>query len=220
MGKRGSVSKIQSIRFPKWMADAIEEIAEKCGYTFTDVVLDLLRQELAIMGYSSGLGREAAVPEITPKPIKGSDKSFLTRETSPAYGPEPSDEEVWLSYYGETAAGEPLDISNPSDIRIKCPRKLLKGDPSDYFALQIRGYSMTKAKISDGDRVLIRATNDPQEGKIMLVRYENRSTLKRLKKVKNIWILCWEDGSGKEVEVKSKDYQVQGLHVFTWKSPL
>jgi hypothetical protein len=30
------------IRFPKWMHDAIEEIAEKGGHTFTDVVIDLL----------------------------------------------------------------------------------------------------------------------------------------------------------------------------------
>jgi len=60
MGTRGSDRKIQSIRFPVWIADAIEEIAEKGGHTFTDVVVDLLRQELKEMGYSMGIGREAA----------------------------------------------------------------------------------------------------------------------------------------------------------------
>jgi hypothetical protein len=59
MGKRGSLTKSQSIRFPVWMANAIEEIAEKGGYTFTDVILDLLRQELNEMGYTMGIGREA-----------------------------------------------------------------------------------------------------------------------------------------------------------------
>jgi len=61
MGRKGSVGKVQSIKFPIWMANSIEEIAEKGGHTFTDVVLDLLRQELAAMGYNMGIGREAAL---------------------------------------------------------------------------------------------------------------------------------------------------------------
>ena len=59
MGKKGSDKKAQSIRFPKWMADAIDEIAEKGGHTFTDVVIDLLRQELAFMGYTMGIGQDS-----------------------------------------------------------------------------------------------------------------------------------------------------------------
>ncbi|MDR1107831.1 MAG: hypothetical protein LBL19_02230 [Spirochaetaceae bacterium] len=50
----------QSIIFEKWMAEAINEIAQKKGLTFTSVVQELLRQELAIMGYTMGIGREAA----------------------------------------------------------------------------------------------------------------------------------------------------------------
>ena len=54
----------KGVRFPKWMADSIEDIAKKGGHTFTDVVLDLLRQELAFMGYSMGIGRESAEKEV------------------------------------------------------------------------------------------------------------------------------------------------------------
>jgi hypothetical protein len=53
----------QSIIFERWMADAITEIAQKKGLTFTSVVLELLRQELAVMGYTIGIGREAAKDE-------------------------------------------------------------------------------------------------------------------------------------------------------------
>jgi hypothetical protein len=68
VGKKGSQGKTQSIRFPMWMATAIEEIAENGGFTFTEVVLDLLRQELAIMGYNMGIGREMSniIEEIKP----------------------------------------------------------------------------------------------------------------------------------------------------------
>jgi hypothetical protein len=50
-----------------WMADAINEIAEDKGLTFTAVVLDLLRQELAVMGYTMGIGREGSKTEPSDK---------------------------------------------------------------------------------------------------------------------------------------------------------
>jgi hypothetical protein len=60
MGRKTNEGRFQqSIIFEKWMADAIKEIAEDKGLTFTAVVLDLLRQELAVMGYTMGIGREA-----------------------------------------------------------------------------------------------------------------------------------------------------------------
>jgi hypothetical protein len=60
----------KSIIFEKWMAEAINEIAETKGLTFTSVVLELLRQELAVMGYAMGIGRESAdkLPESYPYP--------------------------------------------------------------------------------------------------------------------------------------------------------
>jgi hypothetical protein len=57
----------QSIIFEKWMADAIKGIAEDKGLTFTAVVLELLRQELAFMGYSIGIGREGSAGEPSGK---------------------------------------------------------------------------------------------------------------------------------------------------------
>jgi hypothetical protein len=61
MGRKTNEGRFQrSILFEKWMADAINEIAPKKGLTFTSVVHELLRQELAIMGYTMGIGREAA----------------------------------------------------------------------------------------------------------------------------------------------------------------
>jgi hypothetical protein len=59
MAKKREVSVQKGIRFPKWMFDRLEKIAEDKKATFTDVVLDLLRQELAAMGCTMGIGREA-----------------------------------------------------------------------------------------------------------------------------------------------------------------
>lgn len=65
MGSKGNSNKKQSIVFDIWMANAIQEIADKNGMTFTSVVVDLLRQELAVMGYTSGIGREGIVAKQT-----------------------------------------------------------------------------------------------------------------------------------------------------------
>jgi hypothetical protein len=60
MGKKTNEGRFQqSIIFDKWMADAIKEIAQEKGLTFTTVVTELLRQELSVMGYTMGIGREA-----------------------------------------------------------------------------------------------------------------------------------------------------------------
>jgi hypothetical protein len=59
MGIKGNEIKKQSINFDRWMADAIQDIADKNSLTFTSVVVELLRQELATMGYTMGIGREA-----------------------------------------------------------------------------------------------------------------------------------------------------------------
>jgi hypothetical protein len=66
MGRKTNEGRFQqSIIFEKWMADAIREIAEDKGLTFTAVVLELIRQELAAMGYTMGIGREAGTSSKT-----------------------------------------------------------------------------------------------------------------------------------------------------------
>ncbi|MDR1029512.1 MAG: hypothetical protein LBL76_01410 [Treponema sp.] len=65
MGRKSNDGKFkQSITFDKWMADAINDIARQKGLTFTSVVIELLRQELATMNYTMGIGREGVSREI------------------------------------------------------------------------------------------------------------------------------------------------------------
>jgi N-acyl-D-aspartate/D-glutamate deacylase len=68
MAKKKTVAVERHIRVPKWMDKSIQEIADSKSYTYTEVVLDLLRQELAIMGHTMGIGREAVEsgPETGP----------------------------------------------------------------------------------------------------------------------------------------------------------
>jgi hypothetical protein len=76
MGQKGNKGIQKPIRFPQWMALAIQKIADEEGMTFTDIVLDLIRQELKEMGITLGIGRESNEfdPEATHEIIRDRSK--------------------------------------------------------------------------------------------------------------------------------------------------
>jgi repressor LexA len=167
---------------------------------------------------------EPAYPQL----VKTRKKPAINNAAAPKYSadsPELLDnvkffdkEMVMIPYFGKTAAGIPLDIYTEPGEYTLFPRKALKGNLKDYFVLSIQGYSMVNDNINEGDMVVIKRAEEPVDGKIMLVRHEDRSTLKRLLHRDKQWFLLWDDGTGREKQVDSGDFQVQGLHIWTIKS--
>jgi SOS-response transcriptional repressor LexA/transcriptional regulator with XRE-family HTH domain len=125
---------------------------------------------------------------------------------------------VFVDFYGKTAAGKPIDALTDS-AKILLPKRVLQGDVDEHFCLEISGGSMTEAGINDGDIVLLRRAREPANGKIMLVRHENSTTLKRVRIKDGAAYLCWEDGSGRRIKVDSQDYEVQGILIRICKMP-
>ena len=185
---------------------------------------------MALVRYK--LGKYQAEAEYTPAEPPA---PLEARDPEPEYGAEPEIVDLsryrpktkpvdsviftgWemtlLPFYGNTAAGRPIDINIHTDQTFPFPVPLLRGNPKSYFIVRICGTGMTEAGIDDGDLVVIRQAEEPVNGKIMLVRHENSSTLKRLKIEENEdgrrVYLCWEDGSGEVKPADSSDYQVQG----------
>jgi SOS-response transcriptional repressor LexA/transcriptional regulator with XRE-family HTH domain len=122
-------------------------------------------------------------------------------------------ETVGIPYLGaDTAAGNLKEMMEDPGERqvIYLPRKLLKGNPKDCFCLSVTGTSMTQADIADGDKVVFRLAEDPENGAIMLVSYDGKSTVKRIITKNNKVYLRWEDGGGKEIEVEKEGYRVLG----------
>jgi SOS-response transcriptional repressor LexA len=122
---------------------------------------------------------------------------------------------VILPYVGKTAAGEPIEINTYTGQGMPFPLPKLKGKAEEYFVVLIDGTSMTEAGIHAGDYVVIHKAEEPKNGKIMLVRYENSSTLKRIKVekkrgAKETVCLYWEDGSGDFKVVDDSEYEIQG----------
>jgi len=123
-----------------------------------------------------------------------------------AYGEEKKEK---IPYVWDIAAGPPITQSDDPGETVSVPSRLIKKGER-YYAASIRGGSMAEAGIRDGDMVLIRCVDVPEDGAIQVVRYKDKSTLKRLHKTDKGWELHYEDGSGKVIKGDSADYEVQG----------
>jgi SOS-response transcriptional repressor LexA len=131
--------------------------------------------------------------------------------------PRVSRRKAAVPYAGLTSGGPPKDIVHANQI-IWFPARLLKGG-AKYYAVQVSGTSMTGAGIHDGDYVLIQKTETPEHGAIMLVRHEDQSLVKRVRIKGNRVYLCWEDRSGRKMEVNSSGYEVQGKFIRVVRPP-
>jgi SOS-response transcriptional repressor LexA len=133
-----------------------------------------------------------------------------------AAGPEPeyeAEERVRVPHVENIAAGPPIAQSEDQTGFVPVPARLIKKG-FRYYAADIRGTSMAEAGIRDGDRVLIRHADAPIDGAVQVVRYQGKSTLKRLREIEGAgWEMHYEDGSGRVVRLDSGDCEVQGEFV-------
>ena len=170
-------------------------------------------------------------------------EALSVMEPEPAYMPDISsifvheevkDNVIFLEWgvieiplLGSTAAGQPIDFGDidPDPLTRPWAADLIIGDPKNYYCVLVHGTSMTEADIKDGDHALLRHTNKPRNGEIMLVRHEDSSTLKRIKIVEGkngqeeTWI-CWEDGSKNKVKLAGDEYEIQGVLVAIERKPM
>ena len=140
----------------------------------------------------------------------GNNSPLHTAEKEPEY-----DAREWVKvlYVDDIAAGPPISQSEDQTQFVWVPARLVKNGFL-YYAASIRGSSMAEAGIRDGDMVLIRHTDEPRDRAIQVVRYDGKSTIKRLREIEGKgWELHYEDGSGKVIPANSVDYQVQGEFV-------
>jgi SOS-response transcriptional repressor LexA len=73
--------------------------------------------------------------------------------------------------------------------------------------------------INNGDIALIKMAEEPENGAIMLVRYGNESTLKRIRTLRGLVYLCREDGPEQRRPVTSDEYAIQGKLVTLQRKP-
>ena len=137
---------------------------------------------------------------------------LIVAEPSALYGGGYADDTISLPLALNLAAGIPIEACDINET-YRVPKKFLKKG-HDYCVAKIKGTSMTDAGIADGAFVLLEYTDEPVSGAIMVVKYGNNTTLKRLhERADGIWELLYEDGSGAKIELQEGDWAVKGKMV-------
>ena len=86
---------------------------------------------------------------------------------------------------GQVAAGRPILAEENLEEYLPMPKSMVPYDDKNTFALEIRGESMIKAGILNGDKIIVRQTQVAENGDIIVAMIENEATCKRFFKEKD-----------------------------------
>ena len=91
----------------------------------------------------------------------------------------------FIPIIGKIAAGVPIEAIEDTNENIPYPPNL-NNKNEDFYGLKVQGDSMINAGINDGDTVIIKKTNNADNGKIVVALIDDHeATLKRLRKKTN-----------------------------------
>lgn len=95
---------------------------------------------------------------------------------------------VTIPYYGDVAAGTFQDTYNDPDVETIIVDKSYLDGSGEYFALKVNGDSMNKVIVDGSHIIVLRFEDDGHKiinGDILLVRWGNEYTIKRVRKIEN-----------------------------------
>ena len=117
-----------------------------------------------------------------------------------------------VSPIGEVAAGQPI----PADDRIvnKIPSAVAaQFTPRPDYFLTVRGDSMDRVGLHDGDIVGVRATPEARNGEIIVARFGDEVTLKRFQRVDERHVELHPDSHNPEHQMMHIDLAKHILHI-------
>ena len=109
---------------------------------------------------------------------------------------------------GEIAAGDPIVAQSRTTERL--PAVIAdRFRPRPSYFLTVRGDSMNRTGLHDGDLVAIRADAEPYDGKIVVARLDNEVTLKRYRRIDDATVeLCPESHNAAHSPLRIDGYVV------------
>ena len=157
--------------------DYIKEAVDKNGYppTVREIALKMgLKSASTVQSHIEtliGLGyirRDSTKPRTIE--IVGNDSARIL-----------SMENVYVPILGNVAAGQPLYAEQNIEGYFPISTSMInRGE--EYFMLNVRGNSMTKIAMYDGDKILVRRQSYVDNGEVAVILVGNSSTVKRFYK--------------------------------------
>lgn len=221
------------------VAPALTAIEEKIADTASTLATHTTQSETVLAAHTAALAEQkeqlneisAALRKL--QELSGQPLEDTAHERKPLYTAAPAISVVKEPEASYTALTEDEEEETPT-IRLPLIENLAAGVPREpvdtyetypvptaylkahktYFVAKIHGTSMTEAGIADGCHVLLEAKDIPESGDIVIARYENQTTLKRLKqKEDGRWELLYEDGSRAKIELIDPDWAIQAKFI-------
>jgi repressor LexA len=165
---------------------SIREVCGELGYQSTNAAKKLIHQmrDAGDVIYESGRARTL---RLAKKPVST------------------------IPLLGSIAAGFPdaSDVEHPEHLQLD-PTTFGITNPSDAFALRVRGDSMTDRKLFDGDLVLLDRSATPRNKDVVAALIDQQCTLKTLvKKDGQIWLKA-ENPAYPDL-IPAHDLEIQGV---------
>ncbi|OUJ13375.1 transcriptional repressor LexA [Acetobacter okinawensis] len=114
-----------------------------------------------------------------------------------------------IPLYGRIAAGLPIEAMADTSSSLSIPADMLGS--GDYYALEVAGDSMIEAGILDGDQVIIKRTDQAENGQIVVALIDGQEvTLKRLRRKGNMIALEPANTRYETRIVPAERLQIQG----------
>ncbi len=111
--------------------------------------------------------------------------------------------------YGRIAAGSPIEAIRDENGSVDIPPGFIGG--GEHYALEVDGDSMINAGINNGDTVIIKKSQQANDGEIIVALVDGEEvTLKRLRRDKGKVILIPENDDHQEQVYAPEQVQIQG----------
>ncbi|MDP1931470.1 MAG: transcriptional repressor LexA [Gammaproteobacteria bacterium] len=127
----------------------------------------------------------------------------------------PALENVGLPIVGQVAAGSPILAIESIDDYCDIPPDFFH--PRADFLLTVKGSSMIKIGIHDGDLLAVHKTNQANDGDIIVARIDEDVTVKRLLRGRNkssLQLIAENDDFAPiEVDLRTQQFTIEGISV-------
>ena len=122
---------------------------------------------------------------------------------------------ILIPIVGRVAAGRPILAAENVEGHLAVSTKLARR-ASGHFLLRVRGDSMDRAGIQDGDLVLVRQQDSADAGQVVVALIDDDATVKRLRPGRDSIVL--EPSSSNKAHrpiVVDREFRIQGIVVAT-----
>ncbi|MCL5051533.1 MAG: transcriptional repressor LexA [Firmicutes bacterium] len=122
-------------------------------------------------------------------------------------------EQLGLPLIGQVAAGEPILAAEHIENHVQVDQQLFK--PAADFLLRVKGMSMQKIGILDGDLLAVHKTNQARNGQVVVARIDDEVTVKRFERQGSTVLLHPENDefSTIYVDLTTQPLTIEGLAV-------